>query len=130
MNKRNLLKLAHYLETVVEAQEMAFDMSDYREDESGPNEPHTCGTAACALGYAPHVIPPLPGERYWVSYGNRAFEMDNSEWDWCFNSDWAGPDNTAAGAAKRIRHLCERGLPENWEEQMLGKAPYIFAEAS
>jgi hypothetical protein len=43
-----------------------------------------------------------------------------------FGSDWVHEDNTPTGAAKRIRYFVANGLPENWKDQMSGKAPLSY----
>jgi len=43
---------------------------------------------------------------------------------------WKFIDNTSKGAAQRIRYFLEYGLPENWKEQMTGKAPLSYLETN
>jgi hypothetical protein len=111
-----------------------FDMERYRSDDSEPPDPHDCGTAGCALGYFPMWIPPQEGEKHWSDYEARVTGLGssygNGSWGWCFGADWAGIDNTPQGAARRILHLLDNGLPDDWQDQMNGDAPYIFAEAT
>lgn len=53
----------------------------------------------------------------------RSAQLDQSCWDWMFGAAW-GP----RGAAARIRHLLDHGLPEDWREQMSGERPLCYAE--
>lgn len=119
MSRENLLRLASYLETLPEDYEH-FDMGLYacteESDEPLPSELDLteCGTVACAVGHGPAAgIAPEPDED-WSEYSERVFDLPftanpNSEWAWCFDSEWAAVDNTPTGAAKRIRYLLEHG---------------------
>ena len=53
----------------------------------------------------------------------------HSGWHVCFSNRWRHTDNTATGAALRIRELVNNGLPINWRDQMNGSKLYMFAEA-
>ncbi len=88
-----------------------------------------CGTTACALGWGPAAgIIPSPdtfknGTMYWNRYfltdfmGRKLpekgfmFIYDDEEADavfaWCFDERWAPIDNTAKGAAARIRYMLD-----------------------
>ena len=82
-----------------------------------------CGTAACAVGHAPHFgigdITAFADNDdgaliNWYSYSNQYLIEPNNgtgAWNWCFSPDWAALDNTPQGAAKRIRYLLEQGVP-------------------
>ena len=135
MNRENLTKLADYL-AALPADYDHFDMFDYYRNirifgyilpiESAL--PDKCGAVACAVGHGPAAgIPPVAGED-WTTYGHRVFDMGGEEWYWCFSDKWTGIDNTPHGAAKRIRHLLEHGLPEDATDQQYGFAPYLFAK--
>ena len=119
----NLLKLANHLESLPEDYEH-FGMQNFFIVESDENLGHFpdvvknsealshCGTVACAVGHGPFIgIEPLEGE-YWTAYSERVFTRDLGEWDWCFGSNWVFLDNTAQGAAKRIKVLLNKGLPD------------------
>lgn len=138
MNKANLLKLADFLDTV---KPEAFDIANFSNGDPWARKPAAiCGTVACALGWAPMVIPVEPGDfclRFegcpealnWTLYCERVFCFRNSTkvWAWCFASFWEEVDNTPTGAAKRIRYLVEHGAaPSDTFLQIHGQAPYIF----
>lgn len=114
--------------------ERPFDMKLYRGDGGKPSDPHDCETVGCALGYFPMWIPAQEGEKRWNDYEARAtglgLSYGGSAWIWCFGMDWAGIDNTPQGAARRILHMLDNGLPDDWWGQMQGDAPYIFTEAT
>ncbi|KQS84288.1 hypothetical protein [Rhizobium sp. Leaf383] len=130
MNAKNLMQLADYLKGVEPA---AFDMSWYTRDEHGDRlelGAHECGTVACAAGYGPAAgIEVLPEDKFWGDYVRRAFAIQayDPAFEWCFSAAWCLVDNTPAGAAKRIEHMLEHGIPENWKAQMYGWEPYLFA---
>lgn len=104
-----------------------FDMEEFTLGEI--TEEYPCGTAACALGSLPVMIPREEGEG-WCDYGNRVLGIHSFEheyeWDWLFSCKWSSVDNTQAGAAARVRYLLDYGLPEDGEEQMLGKAELCY----
>lgn len=123
MNKANLAILRDFLLS----NNLQFEMCDYRADENGLSLPFTkdqlekgvkgCGTAGCALGWAPFVIPVptniLPkGDGYlnWVSmkaYCEEVFKIQHggSLWTFLFSGDWSYSDNSRLGAAFRINDV-------------------------
>lgn len=116
INKENLLKLADFLEKEVEGKR-EFDMFELNENgniySDYPKE--ICGTVACALGYAPLAFE-LKDEDYrddgqfcYKHFCKRVFNIkwadDERLWAWCFSPAWADFDNSAKGAALRIRYL-------------------------
>ena len=116
MNKKNLLKLADFLEKLPQEN---FDMAYRRWD--GKKEVHfykssdNCGTIGDVMGWAPFVegLYPLDQEffddkLFWPKYESRVFHVDGRAWVWLFSSDWAEIDNTPQGAARRIRYLVKR----------------------
>lgn len=116
MNRKNLKKLADYLES--ENLKAEFDMQYFE---------NMCGSAVCAIGHAPYAgIPKKPNED-WVDYSQRVFDIRSVEWIWCFSEGWSKSDNSPQGAAKRINWLLNHGLPEdNWFEQMKGQAELCY----
>ncbi|OZB41027.1 MAG: hypothetical protein B7X50_07970 [Alishewanella sp. 34-51-39] len=76
-----------------------------------------CGTAACAVGWAPLFIE--PDEEFLAGYKNKdrfsynhysekyLLPTDNDWWDWCFSGGWSSVDNSRLGAAYRISVLLE-----------------------
>lgn len=121
----NLRKLADYLDTL---EPKRFNMGHFAEYQGrllGAYEPETnlCGTVCCALGNGPRAgFPPL-GNELWPEYAERIFGLpDGSRWEWCFSGQWEETDNTATGAAARIRWMLDNGLPRNWRNQLYGTA--------
>lgn len=136
-HRSRLAALADLLDTVPEER---FDMHSYywtEQRDFGWDPHHTvnirneCGTIGCALGWAPSLFAPLDAEG-WGEYGERVFGAPDTSaaWSWVFSPDWGldDIDNTPRGAAARIRHLLENGLPEDWREQMSGEAKLCYAE--
>ena len=137
----NLLKLANHLESLPEDYEH-FSMADFisydddtmfyifPEDVKDSETLSNCGTVACAVGHGPFVgIKPLKGEG-WMTYSERVFTKDRQEWEWCFDGCWEDIDNTPHGAAKRIKILLKRGLPDfDIYPDYLEQYEYILAGA-
>lgn len=85
-----------------------------------------CGTVACAVGHGPAAGIPL-GRTFvdrhttawsglksttidWDGYSGRNFAPHfESAWQWMFGGDWGSIDNTAQGAAARIRYVLKHG---------------------
>jgi hypothetical protein len=135
MNRANLEKLAAYLEQLPEDY-THFDMglfltlNDVAINAWTTIRAGACGTVACALGHGPAAGIILATKNAdWDAYGEKAFELVFDEWDWCFSSGWASVDNTPHGAAKRIRHLLDHGVPSNGWEQRCRYKPYMFANS-
>jgi len=135
MNRENLEKLASYLEGLP-ADYQHFEMASYfsnNEEEHHP-KPYAatglgnCGTVACAIGHGPAAGIAPTGYENWDEYSDRVFPMTTTEWSWCFSSRWSQTDNTPHGAAKRIRHMLEHGVPADGYKQRTGYAPYMFAK--
>ena len=128
MNKQNLLKLADYIQHNV-TQEM-FDMENYRPggievDRSGQPIVSKCGTVGCALGWSPfvpglevsskEVVKLKTGRDYILfrKYSERIFDLDedgdkdSNEWNFLFDSDWVGLDNTPRGFVRRVHALID-----------------------
>lgn len=123
--RANLLKLAEYLERP--QLQAKFDMRAFTQFPEDAFTPMTeCGSVGCAVGHGPYAgVPKLPDE-FWDQYSERAFTDDSNEWRWLFSFRWRSADNTPFGAASRIRWLLDKGLPENWEEQLDGKVPLCY----
>jgi hypothetical protein len=128
MNAKNLLQLADFLTALPPS---AFDMQDFCTDDQGENlriAAHECGSVGCAVGHGPGAgFPVQPDDLDWVAYSERVFGLPVGEptWEWCFAGGWYWTDNTPLGAAKRIRHLVEHGLPTDHYEQRRGRG-YLF----
>lgn len=135
MNRANLEKLAAYLEALP-ADYKHFGMRSYfRHKDRGIFHPaqagpvNECGTVACAVGHAPSAgITTRYFYTSWTSYAYAAFDVTETEFDWCFSGVWASIDDTHYGAAKRIRYMLEHGVPEDALAQACGHAPYLFAQ--
>lgn len=127
--RANLEKLAAYLEGLPDDYDH-FDMGCYHSQSAGlTKEVASCGAVACAVGHGLAAgIPSMPEDWDWGRYSHRAFTPAGGFWIWCFSYDWEHVDNTPHGAAKRIRWLLEKGLPENWQDQMNGRAPLCYKE--
>lgn len=139
--KANLESLSNYLKGPLQAE---FNMAQFHDgaDSASP----TCGTVGCAVGHATLAIEPLamnPGHYYpesYYSYAKRVLGVDYiaKEWDWMFSDKWAlrhdddtgeeitGPDNTPQGAAARIDVFLQRGVPEDYLQQMYGEVPLCY----
>lgn len=144
--RRNLEKLADHLEKRVDPSRFSMYryFSVHHEDAferkyasiSITDEPalipieaysdNVCGTVACAIGHGPAAgIEPLMGER-WYTYAHRCFGAGELLFRWLFESDWWAVDNTAKGAAARIRVVLESGIPRSFNEQMRGTYPLCY----
>lgn len=127
MNKENLLKMADYIETVPQEK---FDMEHFR---FGDENAHECNSIGCIIGHCTILdTNPLPmysdGD---INFGEWSQSFTGispftSDWTYLFGYKWIGIDNTPTGAAKRIRHYVENGLPENWRDIMCGYAPLPY----
>lgn len=127
MNKENLRKLANYL--LSGNLKSRFGMAMYCcTPGSDPCTATDCGTVGCAVGHGPHAgIEKYPTET-WIQYTRRAFipKRCNAKQRWCFSGGWVDVDNTPEGAGLRIMWLLEHGLPDNWHDQIRGKAPLCY----
>ena len=120
MNKKNLRKLADYLMALPNDYEN-FDMGNYCDEYDAPSDLegktiHTCGTAGCAIGHAPEALGVYAYENDWGYFCDRHLIKEYvGGWWWCFSDDWMIVDNTHQGAAKRIYHMLEHGIPDEWD---------------
>lgn len=126
--RANLECLAAHLDLGVT--NLEFDMEQYCKSPKGVSlNPYEweCGTVACAAGHGPSLgIEARPRER-WISYAERVFGVaTDQDYYWISAGFWARTDNTPRGAAARIRYALRHGIPENYFEQMLGKAPLSY----
>jgi len=148
INRENFAKLADKLDTVPDDSER-FDMTDYfagsvsRYIKLGTVP---CGTCACAAGWGPAAGIPVPPEvlhhdsnwLYWTGYISIQFfglsiddDDDYDEWGdeenevyrWCFDDAWRQFDNTARGAAARIRWMLD-GNPIHYKISYYAKGRY------
>jgi hypothetical protein len=114
MNKDNLTLLADYLEANI--QDKDFDMRLFSDGDHSEKAPEgICGTVACALGWAPMVIPPVEDDYDgdamfdYHTYAERVFNLTGEQFHWCFNGSWVEYQQTAKEAVERIRHLVSTG---------------------
>lgn len=114
--RANLVQLARFLYTEpIEASQ--FRMGSFIDSDCQyATKLRSCGTAGCAVGWAPQAgIKAHRREFYW-NYCNRTLideEASLDEWIWCFGPSWADYDNTPRGASKRILWLLVNGLPDD-----------------
>jgi len=127
MNRENLNKMADYIETIPQEK---FNMATYRTGESIK---HECDTVGCVIGHCTVLDKnPLPmdyiGDIAFYAWSKEftGLDPDSSEWAYLFASEWEDMDNTPTGAASRIRHFLENGLPQDGREQMEGYAPLSY----
>lgn len=126
----NLNKLAKFLSRFRESPKRKFDMAGFTECGNWGYEAESkteCGTVGCALGWLPSVGIPKTSEENWIQYSKRVLGFSEGyEWDWLFSEQWRRTDNTPQGAAKRIKVLLEKGLPNDWREQMRGDCSLCY----
>ena len=140
MNKKNLLKLAAFLEKLPQAK---FDMLSYRltKGMTATNfySLDNCGTIGCAMGYAPFVKGlEVEEEDFYKSaldfnnYCRRIFRIDidycgkKSRWKFIFSYQWRNADNTPQGAAKRIRYLVKNPKLKKWDGEVDKEAVELY----
>lgn len=129
MNKERLLQGADWL--LKNADPNRFHMLVYRE---GDETNHICNTVGCAVGWLTGMVAPdtLPRDIWgnnsidFSQWSTEYFDLDDDEWDWCFDGAWTHTDNTLEGAAARMRYLAECGLPADWREQIMGENPLVY----
>lgn len=110
----------------------AFDMAQYEGAAY-----HDCGTAACALGFAPSILG-IPREigQAWESYSQKhlgvpwpATDIDNPDYGdraelmrdtyrWLFGGGWSTTDNTPEGAAYRLNLALTHGIPADVHQRI------------
>ena len=127
MNRENLSRMADYIETVAQRN---FNMRIFR---TGQRTAHECGSVGCVIGHCTVLDKnPLPmdyiGDIHFSAWSLDFTGLDPSsyEWEYLFSGDWTAADKTPIGAANRIRHFLEKGLPKNWKEQILGFEPLSY----
>jgi hypothetical protein len=130
MNKQNLQRMADHIRTVPDYD---FNMEVFR---LWGNKSRKCTTVGCVIGHCTVLVPDNTLPRFsngYIDFCQWSEEFtgllyDDPEWHWCFSSVWGyvNHDNTPEGAALRIEWLINKGLPEDWEEQMIGKVPLCY----
>jgi len=131
LRDERLLKLADYLEALPEDYEH-FDMGYYLAEPSPPGPTvvesyecleKDCGFVACAVGHMPLALGITKDDESWFEYLDRVIGLRwtdmTARWGfaaaWMFSYNWVTQDNTAKGAANRIRFYVEVGVPLGWD---------------
>jgi hypothetical protein len=128
MNRENLQRMADFIRTVPQDK---FSMREYR---SGDITLQECNSVGCVVGWCTLLdkkenIPlykdgNIDFEEWSIKFtGMGSF---SNRWDWCFSMDWCYVDNTPEGAALRIEWLLNKGLPEDWDEQMRDRTSLCY----
>jgi hypothetical protein len=129
--RANLVKLARFLYTEpIEAENFRMTCYDSNGSDCAVAIEPKCGTAGCAIGWAPRAgVMPLKHET-WGNFADRALGDDPDFWLWCFAFDWFPRDNTPRGAAKRILWALVKGVPDTRDtvQMQAGKSPLIYAD--
>ena len=103
---------------------------------------NTCGTAGCAIGWAPFVIPPLPQEFNAFGrdttallnvndYVQRVFglcatgEDDSYAYGFITDMNWTSVDNTRLGAAFRINCVIDGSFRKYAQTQIDSNEPWF-----
>jgi|APGre2960657404_1045060.scaffolds.fasta_scaffold09785_5 hypothetical protein len=125
MNRENLQRMADYIRTIPQAM---FSMRSYRFADETTKE---CGSIGCVIGHCTVLdTNPLPtkpnGSINFNKWSDCFTETNTEQWLWCFGASWCSSDNTPDGAADRIEWLLKNGLPDDWEEQLMGKFPLCY----
>ena len=126
MKKKNLQKLATFLAYGDLPKDVGFTMVKFAENVT--RFAPACGTAGCAVGFAPFAGIKKRTDEDFAQYSYRALINinDSPSWNWCFSAGWADPDNTPLGAAKRIQYLLDNGkVPDGFEEDISSHGNYI-----
>lgn len=125
--RENLATLASYLERLP-ADYKQFDMQTYCSSSTRESEmeylrhngglPH-CGTVACAAGHGPAAGLLATEEEAknadWSAYRRRVFGSDPYLFWFLFSGQWCFINNTAGGAAERVRYFLAHGIPEDFK---------------
>lgn len=102
-----------------------FDMDVFLHTDADHNDTtpceynliHTCGYAACVIGWTPSMpgMPKPSMYESWDEYAYHVYGLDALYWDWCFSDMWSAIDNTPKGAAARMQYLLDNpDMGEGW----------------
>jgi hypothetical protein len=131
--KDRLSKLANFLDTVPGDR---FHISTWRDSDSKTVDIAQCDTAACAIGWSTCIIPEEIMRGY-ICVGGYIDFAGISEWyydapggsvcfDFLFSGAWVDVDNTAKGAAARIRYFLDKGVPSIFKEGIFDTDPVDY----
>lgn len=80
----------------------------------------------------PNNLPRLypSGDIDFKEWGMKFFDLTEDEYTYLFTAVWAELDPAVIGAAARLRHVAQHGLPDTWAEEINNEAPisYRFVE--
>lgn len=133
---KNMQELSAYLKKValdelagnIDEHPIIFDMNQYLK-EGYCRETNTCQTSACAMGHyaimhdldysEDGVVDFDEGFVVWDDFiqdqmGVSCDDKSRVVWGWLFGGYWALADNTPLGAAARIDHFLEHGVPDGF----------------
>jgi hypothetical protein len=126
MNRENLQRMADYIRTISAEN---FDMYVYREgDHLVQYSSSECKTVGCVIGHCTILdVENLPrngdgsGSILFATWSETftGLEACSKEWDWCFSYKWSTVDNSPEGAARRIEHMLDKGVPHNFHRHSL-----------
>jgi|GEM_PF-2087571 hypothetical protein len=132
LQKQNCEKLIAYL--LSDKKLAKFDMWYFTQEDiklvRDPNEMTTCGTVGCSAGHGPYAGIPKKKSETWFGYvhANFGFHYSSNIGQWCFSCDWALRDNSPYGAALRLKWFLEKGLPNDYWDQMHGDVGLCYSE--
>lgn len=135
----NIKKLAEHLKTLGtndnRFDNVSFDMQFYCRflDVEDDVEDNDCGSSACAVGHyaillgadveVDGVDMPNGDSLTWVQFAQKYVGINPCGWseqqicfDWLFSGEWDVLDNTPLGAAARIEHFLEHGIPQSFAD--------------
>jgi hypothetical protein len=125
--KENLKKLSDYL--LKGELKADFDMLKFSDNGDFAT---LCGSVGCAVGHGTDAGIKKFHDEDWSQYSWRCFinkwnsAYHSYAWEWCFDAYWTDTDNTPEGAAKRIQILLNKGLPNDWGDQINGEIPLEY----
>ena len=137
----NLQDLSKHLKSVgvsliadkltVQSDVVGFDIGSYFSKIGGRDSGHICQSSACAIGHfavmrglaccSDGVIEENGRMIDWFGFAHKYIGIscdDATEvlWAWLFSDEWNGYDRSALGAAARIDHFLEHGVPSHFVE--------------
>lgn len=124
INRKNLQKLTSFLAHGELPKEVEFDMGCYTD---GDERSTTCGSAGCAIGFAPFAgIRKFTSEQFGPYADRTLIHYGMAARLWCFSPSWVGVDDTPKGAAKRIQYFLDNGI-DKWSGNYDADAKRLYA---